>query len=111
VIRASGEVALAMAIKKGDQMMTDRGVARVMSVGRIPYTGQVYNLTLGTSEEKAKVGKDGTTMFASGFLVGDNAMQQAYPAPRHQPVALSEDWKRDYRNAAAGNPPMKRVLR
>ncbi len=111
MIRASGEVALASAIRTGDQVMTDRGIARITSVARIPYTGQVYNMDLGTPDEKAKVGKNGTTMFAAGFLVGDNAMQQAHSARPRAVAQLPAAWSRDYHNATINNPPIKRILR
>jgi len=110
VVKASGEVVFASAIQKHDRVMTDRGIASIVSATRIPYTGQVYNLKLGTSEEQAKVGKNGTTLFAGGFLVGDSTMQQDHERPHHQVAQLSEVWARDYQNAVANNPPMKRIL-
>jgi hypothetical protein len=100
LIRASGEVAHASSIRKDDRVMTDRGVARIVSVTRIPYTGKVYNLKLGTPEEQAKVGKDGTTMYAGGFLVGDSVMQQAHSTPKPAVArAVAPEWQRDYQGA------------
>jgi hypothetical protein len=111
ILKASGEVVFASTIKTGDQVMTDRGIASIVSVARLPYTGQVYNLKLGTPEEQLKVGKNGTTMFAGGFLVGDSAMQQDHSTPRLPVAQLSKAWERDFQNAAANNPPMKRLMR
>jgi len=111
IIKSSGEVVFASSIKKDDKVMTDRGTASIVSVTRIPYTGQVYNLKLGTPEEQLKVGKDGTTMFAGGFLVGDSVMQKEHDTARRPVAQLSKAWQRDYQNAVAGNPPMKRSLR
>jgi hypothetical protein len=111
LVLASGEVVLARKIRQGDKVMTDRGIARVVSTSRVAYDGQVYNLSLGTPEEKARVGKDGTTMFAGGFLAGDANMQQALETPVREVAQLPEVWERDYQNAVAGNPPMQRVLR
>jgi hypothetical protein len=110
VVKASGEVVFASTLRERDKVMTDRGVASIVSVTRIPYAGQVFNLTLGTADEQLKVGKNGTTMFAGGFLVGDSAMQKEHDTPR--PVAqLSRAWQRDFQNAVANKPPMKRTLR
>jgi hypothetical protein len=108
LIRASGEVALASSIRKDDRVMTDRGVATVVSVARIPYTGKVYNLKVGTPDERTKVGKDGTTMFAGGFLVGDSSMQQAHTTPKPAVArAPAPEWQRDYQ----GSRTRTRVLR
>jgi hypothetical protein len=88
-----------------DTIVTPVGVAR------IAYTGQVYNLELGTPEEQRKVGKNGATMFAGGFLVGDSAMQADHSTPRLPVAQMPKAWARDYQHAMANNPPMKRVLR
>jgi hypothetical protein len=111
MIRASGEVALASAIHPGDQVMTDRGIARITAITRVPYRGRVYNFDLGTPDEKAKVGKDGTTMYAAGFLVGDNAMQREHTTLRRMVAQVPPAWQRDYAYAQAGNPSMRRVFR
>jgi hypothetical protein len=111
VVKASGDVVFASAIKKDDRVITDSGIASIVSTERVEYGGQVYNLKLGTAEEQAKVGKDGTTMFAGGFLVGDSAMQQNNDKPNRTVAQLPTAWSRDYLNAAVNNPPMKRVLR
>jgi len=111
VVKASGEVVFAQSLKQNDKVMMDRGIATVTSVSRLAYTGQVYNLKLGTAEEQAKVGKNGTTLYAGGFLVGDSAMQEEHSAAKTPVASLTEGWKRDYQNASANNPPMKRILR
>jgi hypothetical protein len=110
LIRASGEVAHASSIRKDDRVMTDRGVARVVSVARIPYDGKVYNVKLGTPEEQAKVGKDGTTLFAGGFLVGDSSMQQSHSTPKPAVArAVAPEWKRDFDGSRTRVP--SRILR
>jgi hypothetical protein len=112
VVKASGDVVFASAIKKDDKVMTDRGIATITSATRVAYNGQVYNLKLGTAEEQAKVGKDGTTLFAGGFLVGDSAMQDNY-TKRSREVAtreVSSAWARDWANGVH-NPSMKRILK
>ncbi|MBC7976812.1 MAG: hypothetical protein H7138_17695 [Myxococcales bacterium] len=111
VVKASGQVVFASSIQTGDEVMTDRGVASIVSVARVPYAGKVYNLKLGNKAELAKVGKNGTTMFAGGFLVGDSAMQQEFSTPKSPVAQLSTPWQRDYQNAVAGKPAMARVLR
>jgi preprotein translocase subunit YajC len=111
VVKASGEVVFASAIKKDDRVITDSGIASIVSAERVAFTGQVYNLKLGTAAEQARVGKDGTTMFAGGFLVGDSAMQENRDKPNREVAQLPPAWSRDYVNALVNNPPMKRVLR
>jgi hypothetical protein len=111
VVKASGEVVYASSLRKDDRVMTDRGIATITSVERVAYKGQVYNLELGTAEERAKVGKNGTTMYAGGFLVGDATMQEEHSKPRPVVANLPAEWKRDYENALKNNPPMMRVLR
>jgi len=111
VLKASGEVVYASTIQKDDRVMTDRGIATITSVERVAYTGQVYNLELGTAAERAKVGKNGTTMFAGGFLLGDSTMQEERSKPRPEVAALPAAWSRDYENAVKNNPPMTRILR
>jgi hypothetical protein len=111
LVKASGEVVWASRLSKGDRVMTDRGVATIVSANRVEYKGQVYNLSVGTDAEKAKVGKDGTTMFAGGFLAGDSAMQQAHEQKVREVAQVPSSWQRDYRNALVNNPPMQRVLR
>ena len=46
-----------------------------MQVEREDYEGMVYNLVLGTPEERATLGQAETTMYAGGMLVGDAQMQ------------------------------------
>jgi hypothetical protein len=50
-------------------------------------------------------------MFAGGFLVGDSAMQKEHDTPRRPVAQLPQAWQRDYQNAVARNPSMKRNLR
>jgi hypothetical protein len=111
VVKASGEVVFAAAIAKDDQVMTDRGIARIVSVARIPYPGQVYNLRLGTPDERAAMGSHRTTMFAGGLMVGDATMQEELARPLPRVAQLSSAWQQDYQNAVAGNPRMKHRLR
>jgi len=110
VIMASGVVAFASSLKKDDEVSTDRGVAKIVSVTRVEYPGQVYNLRLGTADEQAAVGKR-TTMFAGGFQVGDAAMQTELGTPVRRVAQRDAAWQRDYQNAVAGLPAMKRVLK
>lgn len=111
LIKASGEVVFASSIKKDDRVMTDRGIASIVSATRIPYTGQVYNLKLGTPEEQAKVGKDGTTMFAGGFMVGDSTMQREHDTPSRVVAQLPKEWQRDYQNAVARKSSTRSALK
>ncbi len=101
VITASGRVVPASAIKPKDQVLTEKGVSSVVSVARIPYDGQVYNLALGTPEELAIAGLKNRTMFANGFLLGDNAMQNELSAPPKLSSTealklLPKSWRQDF---------------
>lgn len=70
-----GRVIQAQALAVGDRIGTKDGSAVVVSVERPEYESAVYNLTLGTPEERAEAGLSGTTMFAGGIRVGDGRMQ------------------------------------
>lgn len=70
-----GKVIQAQALQVGDRIETKDGPASVVSVERPAYESAVYNLTLGTPEELAEVGPEGTTMFADGIQVGDGRLQ------------------------------------
>ncbi|AKT42125.1 Hint domain-containing protein [Chondromyces crocatus] len=59
----------------GDRIQTANGVAVVTHVEREDYEGVVYNLVLGTPEERAEMGQEETTMYANGVLIGDSQMQ------------------------------------
>ncbi|MDY7228286.1 Hint domain-containing protein [Hyalangium rubrum] len=100
VITASGKVVPAVALKVKDQVKAKGGTTTITSIERIPYEGQVFNLTLGTDAELASLSKEERTMFAGGFLVGDNAMQLELETPKHPQVAvmssLPKVWHKDY---------------
>ncbi|EYF06909.1 Hint domain-containing protein [Chondromyces apiculatus] len=59
----------------GDRIQTADGVAVVAHVEKEDYEGAVYNLVLGTPEERAAMSAEETTMYANGVLVGDSQMQ------------------------------------
>ncbi|WNG26554.1 hypothetical protein F0U62_22955 [Cystobacter fuscus] len=104
VITASGQVMAARDLKVRDQVRTDKGVASLTAVKRVPVNGKrVFNLKLGTAEELAGVDALGRTMFAGGFLVGDLAMQEELERPANEPVdvlaRLPKAWHQDYLNA------------
>ncbi|PTL77079.1 Hint domain-containing protein [Vitiosangium sp. GDMCC 1.1324] len=106
VITAKGEVVAAKNLKVKDQLRTEKGVASLTSVKRVPVNGKrVFNLKLGTTEELAGLDSLGRTMFAGGFLVGDMAMQQELETPAKKPVdvlaSLPKAWHQDFKNAQA----------
>jgi hypothetical protein len=72
----------------GDKIQTEDGLATIASVEKEDYEGAVYNLVLGTPEERAAVGDTGTVMYANGVRVGDAGMQ-SYVKLRNDEVALS----------------------
>ncbi|MDC3962096.1 Hint domain-containing protein [Polyangium jinanense] len=89
-------------LTEGDEVMTEKGPAVLMSVQRVTYDRAVYNLSLGTPEELARAGKENRTMFAEGYLVGDNEMQfEIESAPKPGPDHVASEWERDYRNDLA----------
>ncbi|MFP2934934.1 Hint domain-containing protein, partial [Pyxidicoccus sp. 3LG] len=102
VLTSKGAVA-ASELKVSDKVLTQAGVATLTSVKREEYTGQVYNLTLGTPEELLATGKLDRTMYANGFRVGDNTMQAELSGPKAKtgPVLarLPKAWHTDYRNS------------
>jgi hypothetical protein len=104
IITAKGQVVAAKDLKVRDQVRTDKGVASLTVVKRVPVKGKrVFNLKLGTAEELAGVDALDRTMFAGGFLVGDLAMQEELERPANKPVdvlaLLPKAWHQDYLNA------------
>ncbi|NRD48854.1 Hint domain-containing protein [Corallococcus exiguus] len=89
----------------GDVLLTKNGEATLASVERVPFKGQVYNLTLGTDTELLDVGAKEHTLIANGFLVGDARMQTDLAREKHPPVAsnvlavLPAAWHADYLNS------------
>jgi hypothetical protein len=108
VITASGKVVPAVSLKVKDRVRTQSGTTTLIAIERIPYDGQVYNLTLGVHEELAKLGENERTMFAGGFLVGDNAMQGELARPKSKPKdllsSLPKAWHKDYLNRLTTKP-------
>ncbi|MFP2907104.1 Hint domain-containing protein [Pyxidicoccus sp. 3LFB2] len=94
----------------GDVLLTRDGEAALTSVERVPYKGQVYNLTLGTDAELVDVGAKEHTLIANGFVVGDARMQTDLERQKHPPVpanvlaALPAAWHADYLNSQARRP-------
>lgn len=103
MLSGDGTVLAADALEAGDTVLARDGATRLVSVEREAYKGQVYNLVLGTEQELVNVGKQERTMFANGFLVGDNHMQlelerQSSRKPEDVLASLSKVWHQDYRN-------------
>ncbi|MFE8602491.1 Hint domain-containing protein [Archangium violaceum] len=101
VIMASGKVVRAADVKLKDRVRTEKGVSTLVSVERSAHDGKVYNLALGTSEELVAAGLKNRTLFANGFLVGDNAMQQELSEPVKLSSAeaierLPKSWRKDF---------------
>ncbi len=100
VVLSSGAVLPAVEVKANQRVRTREGVAAITSVERLPYKGQVYNLTVGTPEELATLSPAERTFFAGGLLVGDNSMQTELSTPkldsRDVVARLPRSWHRDY---------------
>ncbi|WP_164018565.1 Hint domain-containing protein [Pyxidicoccus trucidator] len=109
VSRTRGVVA-AGELAAGDVLLTRDGEAALTAVERVPYKGQVYNLTLGTDAELVDVGAKEHTLIANGFVVGDARMQTDLERQKHLPVpadllaALPAAWHADYLNSQARRP-------
>jgi hypothetical protein len=92
----------ARALRNGDVVMTRNGPSKLTEVSREPYSGQVYNLKVGSKTELASLGPDQTSMYANGFLVGDGQIQSKYEVLsmkqeyRTTIEQLPERWRRDY---------------
>jgi hypothetical protein len=72
---ADAQLVQARDLALGDSIITDSGVTKVVSIEKEPYEGMVYNLVLGTPEERQSTSGNETTMYANGVLVGDAQMQ------------------------------------
>jgi hypothetical protein len=97
-------VVLAKKLKVGDQVLTDQGIATLVTVELEPYAGKIWNLSVGTEEDGAPITKSNTTFFANGFLVGDHKMQQYFMynlvmSEEEAMRRLPKEWHQDYLNA------------
>ncbi|RKH59013.1 hypothetical protein D7V93_15725 [Corallococcus llansteffanensis] len=107
MVSANRGVVAAEALAVGDVLVTKSGEATLASVERVPYTGQVYNLTLGTDTELLNVGAQEHTLIANGFVVGDARMQTDLERQKLKAVpadvfaALPAAWRVDYQNEQA----------
>jgi len=92
----------ARALRTGDLVMTRQGASKLVEVSREPYSGQVYNLKVGSEGEMASLGQDQTVVYANGFVVGDGQIQSKYEelalkqGARTGIEQVPEQWRRDY---------------
>jgi hypothetical protein len=98
-------IKLAKELAVGDLVTTSRGPSKLTVVKRVS-GGKVYNLKLGKGAELTRVTDQNRTMFAGGFLVGDNVMQRVFGKQHKANVdigiaALPKEWHTDYRNHRA----------
>jgi len=106
MLKDTGMVVAAKKLVVGDRVMTRRGVTTLVSVERVKFEGRVFNFALGTRDEVAVVGPDRSTLFANGFLVGDNVMQRrleerSRPSRAQALARLPSEWRADYEHAVA----------
>jgi hypothetical protein len=108
VVTSKG-VKQAETLTAGEQVVTDKGLATLTNVAREAYSGQVWNLGLGTAGELALAGMENRTLFANGILAGDSEMQ--LELSRQKPTksadvlaSLPKQWHRDYKNDLARDP-------
>ncbi len=105
VTRSQG-VVTAEKLAVGDVVLTREGEVKLTSVKHLPYSGAVYNLTLGSAQELKSVGDKEHTFYANGFLVGDNKMQtdlerQSLRQSGDKLASVHPAWRNDYLNAQA----------
>ncbi|QSQ11363.1 Hint domain-containing protein [Myxococcus landrumensis] len=104
VVMSTGEVVTAKSLKVKDQVRTDKGVSTLTSITPVSSeNARVYNLRLGTDQELLAVNKNGRTLFAGGFLVGDLSMQDALTRPAREQVSVTQTlpkaWHQDFLNS------------
>ncbi len=101
VIVAGLQVKLAREIGIGDEVMTRDGLETVTMLSRELYDDQVYNLVVEPADDEAR--ERGSTLFADGFMVGDNEMQRIFETnyrARSQTIHASAppSWRVDNEN-------------
>lgn len=93
----------ASALRAGELVRTADGPRALVEVSREAYQGKVYNLRVGSAQQKASLGEDQTVMYANGFVVGDTQIQHKYDAlAARQAIAaraarVPDAWQADYR--------------
>ncbi|MCP3098899.1 Hint domain-containing protein [Myxococcus sp. K15C18031901] len=89
VLLSSGLVVTADKVQVTDKVRTEKGTSTIVAIERLPYTGKVYNLKLGTPQELESLSPSERTMFAEGLLVGDDSMQRELTTPRRASLETS----------------------
>ena len=100
-VDAKGGWRAAETLKAGDSLLTAKGAAKVLSVTKVAYGGEVDNLVLGHPPETFTVANE--AFYANGFLVGGHDAQQRVAAARRSEnrnvlSLLPADFKVDYAN-------------
>lgn len=106
MVTAKHGVVQAGELKAGESLRTRTGTATLVSVERVPYSGDVFNFALGTPEELASVGPEAHTMYANGYLVGDSLMQTTLEKQRVREASevltkLDSAWREDFQRHQA----------
>lgn len=100
-VPTSNGIKLARELKKGDVVYTAGGASALAAVSSDAYSGQVYNIDLGVTAERAKLTNENRTFYANGILVGDAAMQGYWSLKHSGPARkpLAKAWATDFRSA------------
>lgn len=106
MVTAKHGVVQAGELKAGESLRTRTGTATLVGVERVPYSGDVFNFSLGTPEELASVGPEAHTMYANGYLVGDSLMQTKLEKQRVREASevltkLDSAWREDFQRHQA----------
>jgi hypothetical protein len=106
MVTAKHGVVQAGELKAGEALRTRTGTATLVSVERVPYSGDVFNFALGTPEELASAGPEAHTMYANGYLVGDSLMQTQLEKQRVREASevltkLDAAWHEDFQRHQA----------
>jgi hypothetical protein len=103
VVLADDRVLVADDLALQDTVVTVAGPRRILALERRRYNGLVWNIKLGTEEERRRAGIGrGACFYAGGLLVGDAGMQATEGERRAQrPTAdvlarLPREWHDDY---------------
>ena len=102
IVTPNGAV-MATDLTVGDIVETEDGEAKLSSVSREPFSGQVYNLRIGDMEDAKNLK---STLYANGILTGAMRMQRYVEQleneklstdPQHVLKRLAPEWHDDYR--------------
>ncbi|MHA4807278.1 Hint domain-containing protein [Flavitalea flava] len=102
-------ILLALQLKIGDTLFTEKGNSRVTSIAKEKYTDHVWNLKVGDEKDGIALTNDNRSFYANGILVGDADMQRFYEKKYFSDSktilsGLPDKWKKDYQHSLDKKP-------